>query len=77
METQMSIVRMAALPGTIHPTQRKTSGVSKPAMSCAWQTLLTEAYPVIGLLLIVSYVTWVVLMGDTTLPWVGDLAHAE
>lgn len=73
----MSIVRLATIPGSVCPSEHSASRVRKPIQSFGWQTLLRDAYPVIGLVLIVSYLAWVVVLGDSSLPWVGELASVE
>jgi hypothetical protein len=87
----MSIIRMAAIPGNIYPAQRTIHSMRKPGETgrvrkprgrrygdvFGWQTFLTEAYPVIGLALIVGYLVWVLFLGELALPWVGELSPAE
>lgn len=87
----MSIIRMATIPGNIYPVTRTTPVVRTPNEArrsreprslrrsnvAWWSTLLTEAYPVIGLVLITGYLAWILLLGEQTLPWAGDIAPAE
>jgi hypothetical protein len=90
-ETTMSIIRMATLPGKIYPAQRTRPSVRMPGEAMrvrkprargridafGWRTWLTEAYPAIGLALIVGYLVWVLVLGESALPWAGDLSSAE
>lgn len=87
----MSIVRMAMIPGYVYPTQsvlrpaRKTGGANhlrQPRVTGRqnrfdWRRLVVEAYPVIGLAVIVGYVLWVLFLGAHTLPWNAELLPAE
>ncbi len=45
--------------------------------SLEWQALVSEAYPVIGLALIVGYVLWTLLAGDFLLDWSGPMPTTE
>ena len=42
-----------------------------------WRVLLSEAYPAIGLALIVAYLLWAALAGDYALPLAGELSPVE
>ncbi|HVX10107.1 MAG TPA: hypothetical protein VHC22_02790 [Pirellulales bacterium] len=42
-----------------------------------WQTLVSEAYPVVGLVLIVSYVLWTLVAGDVLVDWPGPVPATE
>ena len=87
----MSIVRMAMIPGHVYPahrtlrrrrTRESTSRLRKSASlgrqnRFEWRTLLAEAYPVMGLALIVAYVLWALLAGDYALDWSGPSPTTE
>jgi hypothetical protein len=86
----MSIIRMAAIPGNLFPAQH-TRSVRQPGEAgrlrnararrrldaFGWRTLLAEAYPAIGLILIVGYLLWILVLGECALPWVGEWSPAE
>ncbi|HWB08304.1 MAG TPA: hypothetical protein VG826_03730 [Pirellulales bacterium] len=87
----MSIIRMAAIPGSVLPAQRGARTVRKPgdaarvrrpragrrADAFGWRTVVAEAYPAIGVTLIVGYLLWVLVLGESGLPWVGEFSPAE
>lgn len=87
----MSIMRMATIPANICPAPRTAPLVRTPSQArrlekprsprrpkvAWWSILLTEAYPAIGLMLIVGYLAWILLLGEHTLPWAGNIAPAE
>lgn len=87
----MSILRIATIPGNIYPAQRTAPVVRTPNEARRlrkpralrrpkvpwWSTLLTEAYPALGLILIVGYLAWILILGEHTLPWAGEIAPAE
>ena len=87
----MSIVRMATLPKNVLPAAGIRSRVrrpgeatrvrrpqrSRPATPASWQTLLADAYPAIGLALIVGYLLWALVFGETNITWSGGLTPAE
>jgi hypothetical protein len=87
----MSIIRMAAIPGSVFPAQRGARTIRKPgdvarvrrprarrrADAFGWRTVVSEAYPAIGLTLIVGYLLWVLVLGDYAWPWIGELSAAE
>jgi hypothetical protein len=87
----MSIIRMATIPGNVLPAQRHVRTVRKPGEASrvrrprvgrrsdafGWRTVVAEAYPAIGLTLIVGYLLWVLFLGEYALPWVGELSPAE
>ena len=86
----MSIVRMATLPSNVYPAQRAARRVrpgaatrvqrpklSRRAASSWWQSLLADAYPAIGLALIVGYLLWAFVFGETNITWSGGLTPAE
>jgi hypothetical protein len=82
---------MASLPAYVYPAQRTvrrarnsegTSRLRKPASAGRqnrfdWQTLLAEAYPVIGLVLIIAYVLWAIFAGEYALDWSGPSPATE
>lgn len=83
----MSIIRMAAIPGSVLRGRRQVRSVPRPREAApvhrsrrrvfGWPTVVAEAYPVIGLTLIVGYLLWVLVLGEHALPWVGELSPAE
>ena len=86
----MSIIRMATIPGNLYPAQRTRSvrlpgeagRVRKPRArrrvdAFGWRTVLADAYPAIGLMLIAGYLLWTLVLGEYTLPWVGEFSPAE
>lgn len=60
------------LPGPTEVRQRRP----RPD-AIGWRVLLTEAYPAIGLALIVAYLLWATLAGDYALPLAGELLPVE
>lgn len=87
----MSIIRMTTLPGNISPAQLTRRSVRMPGEAgrvrkpgarrgvdaFGWRTVLADAYPAIGLLLIAGYLLWTLVLGEYTLPWVGEFSLAE
>lgn len=87
----MSIVRMATLPNNVLPAEGIRGRVRGPGEAArvrrphrsrhsapAWrQTLLADAYPAIGLALIVGYLLWAFVFGEGTVTWSGGLTPAE
>ena len=87
----MSIVRMATLPNHVLPAERIRGRVRRPGEAsrvrrpktarCGtpnwWQSLLADAYPAIGLALIVGYLLWAFVFGETNITWSGGLTPAE
>jgi hypothetical protein len=82
-----TIIRIASLPANIYPTERTVDATEAcvftrketrhRARQWAWRSLVADAYPMIGLMLIAGYLAWVMVLGESTLPWVGDLAAAD
>lgn len=87
----MSILRMATLPSNAYPVQGAARRVRRPdeaarmhrlkksrrAATAWWQTLLAEAYPAIGLGLIVGYLLWALVFGEGAVTWSGGLTSAK